>query len=129
MSAAIFSLTEKVRLKRESLATSGQGVNDSGIADKWKVIRALGEARARFALSDRTIAVLEALVSVLPGKELDISRDLIVFPSNNELSARTNGMAPATLRRHLAALVEGSWRITREGVTKPEFSAGHFEES
>ncbi len=116
MSAAIFSLTEKVRLKRESLVTSGQGVNDSGIADKWKVIRALGEARARFALSDRTIAVLEALVSVLPGKELDISRDLIVFPSNNELSARTNGMAPATLRRHLAALVEANMILRRDSA-------------
>lgn len=116
MSAAIFSLTEKVRMKRESLATSGQGRNDSSIADKWKVIRALGEARARFALSDRTIAVLEALVSVLPGKELDISRDLIVFPSNNELSARTNGMAPATLRRHLAALVEANMILRRDSA-------------
>ena len=116
MSAAIFSLTEKVRLKRESLSTSGQGGNDSSIADKWKVIRALGEARARFALSDRTIAVLEALVSVLPGKELDISRDLIVFPSNNELSARTNGMAAATLRRHLAALVEANMILRRDSA-------------
>ena len=116
MSAAIFSLSEKVRVKRESLAAGGQGTNDSGIADKWKVIRALGEARSCFALSDRTIAVLEALVSVLPGKELDITRDLIVFPSNNELSARTNGMAPATLRRHLAALVEANLILRRDSA-------------
>ena len=116
MSAAIFSLSEKVRLKREALASAGQGTNDTGIADKWKVIRALGEARAQFALSDRTIAVLEALVSVLPGKELDLSRDLIVFPSNNELSARTNGMAPATLRRHLAALVEANMILRRDSA-------------
>lgn len=116
MSAAIFSLSQTVRLKRESLATGGQGTNDPGIADKWKVIRALGEARAVFALSDRTIAVLEALVSVLPGKELDMARDLIVFPSNSELSARTNGMAPATLRRHLAALVEANMILRRDSA-------------
>ncbi len=114
MRSTIFSLQERVRRRREEIAAQGEGGNDSGRADKWKVIRALGEARTRFALSDRTIAVLEALVSVLPGKELDASRDMIVFPSNAELSARTNGMAPATLRRHLAALVAADLILRRD---------------
>jgi replication initiation protein RepC len=82
-----------VRRRRAEIEAQGEGGNDHGRAHKWKVIRALGEARTRFALSDRSIAVLEALVSVLPGKELDAASDMIVFPSNAELSARTNGMA------------------------------------
>jgi replication initiation protein RepC len=114
MRSAIFSLQERVRRRREEIAAQGECGNDQGRADKWKVIRALGEARTRFALSDRSIAVLEALVSVLPGKEIDASRDMIVFPSNAELSARTNGMAPATLRRHLAALVAADLILRRD---------------
>jgi replication initiation protein RepC len=39
---------------------------------------------------------------------------MIVFPSNAELSARTNGMAPATLRRHLAALVAADLILRRD---------------
>jgi replication initiation protein RepC len=114
MRSAIFTLQQRVRRRREEIEAQGEGGNDQGRADKWKVIRALGEARTRFALSDRSIAVLEALVSVLPGKELDASRDMIVFPSNAELSARTNGMAPATLRRHLAALVAADLILRRD---------------
>jgi replication initiation protein RepC len=114
MRSAIFSLQERVRRRRGELAAEGKGDNDPGRADKWKVIRALGEARARFGLSDRAIAVLEALVSVLPGKELDASRAMIVFPSNAEISARANGMAPATIRRHLAALVQADLILRRD---------------
>ena len=114
MRSAIFSLQERVRRRRAEIEAQGEGGNDTGRADKWKVIRALGEARTRFALSDRSIAVLEALVSVLPGKELDASRAMVVFPSNAELSARTNGMAPATLRRHLAALVAADLILRRD---------------
>ena len=72
---------------------------------KWPLHRALVEARARFGLSDRTLSVLAALLSAMPGEELDAGQAQIVFPSNAELSLRTGGMAPATLRRHLAALV------------------------
>lgn len=114
MRSAIFSLQERVRRRRGEIAAQGEGGNDPGRADKWKVIRALGEARARFRLSDRAIAVLEALVSVLPGKELDASRAMIVFPSNAEISARANGMAPATIRRHLAALVQADLILRRD---------------
>ena len=40
--------------------------------------------------------------------------NLVVFPSNHELTIRAHGMAPTTLRRHLAALVEAGLIIRRD---------------
>ena len=37
-----------------------------------------------------------------------------MFPSNKELSIRAHGMAPATLRRHLACLVDAGLIIRRD---------------
>lgn len=88
--------------------------NDTGRAEKWQLIRALSEARAAYGLSDRTLAVLEALLSFHPGRELDGTQPIIVFPSNAELSLRSRGMADATLRRHLAALVEAGLILRRD---------------
>lgn len=73
--------------------------------DKWKLYRALCDAREQFGVTDRALAVLNALLSFYPETELGAERNLVVFPSNEMLIARSNGMAPATLRRHLSALV------------------------
>jgi replication initiation protein RepC len=73
--------------------------------DKWKLFRALCEARAMIGVSDRALSVLDALLSFYPANELSEGRGLVVFPSNAQLSVRAHGMAPATLRRHLADLV------------------------
>ncbi len=87
---------------------------DRNRPEKWALLRSLTEARAAFFLSDRTIAVLEALLSFYPETQLDGSTPLIVFPSNAELSMRTRGMSPATIRRHLASLVETGFIIRRD---------------
>lgn len=73
--------------------------------DKWAVMRDLTKARAAFAVSDRDLAVLNALISFHPHPTLAEGDGSIVFPSNRALSERTHGMAESTLRRHLAALV------------------------
>lgn len=73
--------------------------------DKWAVMRELTAARAAFAVSDRDLAVLNALISFHPHPTLAEGDSSIVFPSNRALSERTHGMAESTLRRHLAALV------------------------
>lgn len=73
--------------------------------DKWALLRALGEARNAFGVSDRDLTVLAALASFRPGAELRDDARLVVFPSNRTLAARLHGMAESTLRRHLAALV------------------------
>jgi replication initiation protein RepC len=80
---------------------------------KWQVFRAICTAKARVGASERSLAVLDALLSfhqetVLTGE------NLIVFPSNAQLALRAHGMAPATLRRHLAALVDCGLIIRRD---------------
>lgn len=74
-------------------------------ADKWAILRDLGQARLAFGISDRDLAVLAALISF--HRETKIAGDgpVIVFPSNAVLSQRAHGMAESTLRRHLAALL------------------------
>ncbi|PPD17447.1 MAG: replication initiation protein RepC [Methylocystis sp.] len=47
---------------------------------------------------------------------------IVVFPSNRELSIRAHGMAPATLRRHLASLVEAGLIIRRDSPNGKRFA-------
>ena len=82
-------------------------------AHKWNVFRDICAAKATLDVSDRSLAVLNALLSFHPETALSGS-DVIVFPSNRQLGIRANGMAPATLRRHLAALVEAGIIIRRD---------------
>ncbi|MBV2144969.1 replication initiation protein RepC [Falsochrobactrum sp. TDYN1] len=74
--------------------------------DKWQLYRWLCESKNIIGLNDRTLAVLSALLSFHPETILNEGSALVVFPSNKQLSLRAHGMADATLRRHLAALVE-----------------------
>lgn len=90
------------------LATQAQvqGIDPGASIDKWKLFRSLCEARALIGISDRALVVLNALLTFYPQAELTEANGLVVFPSNVQLSLRAHGMAPATLRRHLSALVE-----------------------
>jgi replication initiation protein RepC len=80
---------------------------------KWNVFRAICTARARLGVSERSLSVLNALLTFHPETALT-GEDLIVFPSNQRLALRAHGMAPTTLRRHLAALVDGGLIIRRD---------------
>ncbi|OQM75308.1 plasmid replication protein RepC [Manganibacter manganicus] len=82
--------------------------------DKWRVFRAVCEAKAPIGASDRSLAVLSALLSFHPQAELTAGNRLVVFPSNTQLALRAHGMAPATLRRHLATLVECGLVVRRD---------------
>ncbi len=83
-----------------------QALDPQARVDKWKLFRNLCEARVTLGISDRVLVVLNALLTFYPETELSEEHGLVVFPSNAQLSLRAHGMAPATLRRHLAALVE-----------------------
>jgi replication initiation protein RepC len=83
-----------------------QELEPGKVVDKWQLYRWLCEAKDSVGVSDRSLAVLNSLLSFLPDTDLSEDKGLVVFPSNAQLSLRAHGMAPATLRRHLAALVE-----------------------
>lgn len=84
------------------------------IAEKWKVLDNLREAKEALGVSDRALSVLNALLTFHQEATLTLGTELIVFPSNRALLLRANGMAPATLRRNLAALVHAGLVIRRD---------------
>jgi len=88
---------------------------------KWQVFRAICTAKARIGVSERPLAVLDALLSFHPETTLS-GEGLIVFPSNQQLALRAHGMPPATLRRHLAALVDCGLIIRRDSPNGKRFA-------
>jgi replication initiation protein RepC len=82
--------------------------------DKWKIYRQLCEAKPRLGVTDRALAVMNALLSFHPKSELSEEAGLIVFPSNAQLSLRSHGMAEQTIRRHLAVLIEAGLLIRKD---------------
>ena len=91
------------------------------VAHKWNVFRAICTARARLAVSERALAVLDALLTFHPETVL-AGEDLVVFPSNRQLTLRAHGMAPATLRRHLAVLVDAGIIVRRDSPNGKRFA-------
>lgn len=65
-------------------------------------------------ITDRALAILNALLSFYPKGELSEDNGLIVFPSNAQLSLRAHGMAEQTIRRHLASLIEAGLLIRKD---------------
>src|SRR4051794_27221589 len=84
--------------------------------NKWAVFRHIAQAKDHIGVSDRSLTVLNALLTFHPETALVAGQgaDLIVFPSNEQLALRAHGIAGTTLRRHLAALVEAGLVIRRD---------------
>ena len=101
--------------------------------DKWKLYRALCEARRRLGVTDRALAVMNALLSFYPKNELSAENGLVVFPSNAQLSLRAHGMAEQTLRRHLAALIEAGLLSRKDSANGKRYArrdrAGTIDEA
>lgn len=83
------------------------------VVHKWNVFRALCTARDHIGVSERALAILNALLTFHPETALS-GPNLVVFPSNEQLALRAHGMPPTTLRRHLAALVDAGLIIRRD---------------
>ena len=81
---------------------------------KWHVFRDIKEARLALGASDRALAILDALLSFHPETAFYGDSALVVWPSNEQLIGRANGMSPATLRRHLANLVDCGIVVRRD---------------
>lgn len=95
---------------------------DGACVNKWKTFHAIREARVPLGATDRGLSVLNALLSFYPETELSADGSLIVWPSNTQLAARANGMSPATLRRHLAVLVDCGLIIRRDSPNGKRFA-------
>jgi len=100
-------------------------------ADKWMIFRDIKEAREAYKLQPYSIAVLDALLTFYPDKELRQDVRMIVFPSNAQLMVRANGMSGATLRRHLAILVDAGMIVRKDSPNGKRYArkdgAGEIE--
>lgn len=90
--------------------------------EKWKVFRDASEARERLGLHDRSLTLLDALLTFYPENELRQDAQLIVFPSNAQLTLRAHGITGATMRRHLAVLVDSGLIIRRDSANGKRYS-------
>ncbi|TIU28501.1 MAG: replication initiation protein RepC [Mesorhizobium sp.] len=103
------------------------------VVDKWQIYRNLCEGKSIVGIGDRALAVLNALLSFYPDSELSEENGLIVFPSNAQLSLRAHGMPDATVRRHLAALVDCGLVIRRDSPNGKRYArkgrGGEIEEA
>ena len=84
------------------------------VGHKWHLLREVTEAKAALGVSDRALTVLGALLAFHPATALTPGPDLVVWPSNIQLSLRAHGMAENTLRRHLAVLVSVGLIVRRD---------------
>src|ERR1700727_3129062 len=84
------------------------------VVHKWQIFRAICTARPRLGVSERSLAVLNALLSFHPETTLTGDDELIVFPSNEQLCLRTHATAAASLRRLLAVLVDAGFIVRRD---------------
>ncbi|MFB9951827.1 plasmid replication protein RepC [Rhizobium puerariae] len=106
-------------VKRQVAATE---IREGKSAEKWKVFRDASEARMLLGLQDRSLAVLDALLSFYPDNELRHDAQMIVFPSNAQLTLRAHGIAGATLRRHLAILVEAGLIVRKDSANGKRYA-------
>ena len=92
---------------------------------KWEVFRDLTAAKARLGLSDRALAILDALLSFHPEVTLT-GQSIVVWPSNAILCLRAHGIAEPTLRRHIALLVEKGIVLRRDSPNGKRYARkGH----
>ncbi|MBX3575096.1 MAG: replication initiation protein RepC [Mesorhizobium sp.] len=90
--------------------------------EKWKAFYTIRDAKELLGATDRSLTILNALLSFHQDDELSADGDLIVWPSNEKLTERTNGMPATTLRRHLAVLVDCGLIIRRDSPNGKRFA-------
>src|SRR5258708_2026166 len=101
------------------------------VVHKWNIFHAICTARPRLGVSERSLSVLNALLTFHPETALTGEDDLIVFPSNEKLTLRAHGTPASTLRRHLAVLVDAGLIIRRDSPNGKRYArkgnAGEIE--
>ena len=105
-----------------SSQVTARAVSKDATVHKWHVFQDIKDARIALGATDRALAILDALLSFHPDTALHGDSELIVWPSNEQLIRRANGMPPTTLRRHLAVLVECGLIIRRDSPNGKRFA-------
>ncbi len=105
-----------------SSQVTARAVPKDATVHKWHVFQDIKDARLALGTTDRGLAILNALLSFHPDTALYGDSGLIVWPSNEQLIGRANGMSPATLRRHLANLVDCGLVIRRDSPNGKRFA-------
>lgn len=109
-------------------AQTQQELPPAGV-NKWEALRELAAARVTFGLSDRDMAVLQALVSFHSGTILGgNAADLVVHPSNRSICERLSGMPCSTMRRHLASLVRAGVVVRRDSPNGKRYARRYGDE-
>lgn len=106
-------------VRRQTAATE---IKPGKTVNKWKVFRDASTAMELLGVQSNSLAVLDALLSFYPDNELSHDAQLIVFPSNAQLTLRAHAMSGATLRRHLALLVEAGLIIRKDSANGKRYA-------
>lgn len=118
-------------LVRRQVATSD--IKPGKRADKWKIFRDASAAMELLGIQSNSLAVLDALLSFYPENELRQDAQLVVFPSNTQLALRAHGLAGATLRRHIAVLVDAGLIVRKDSANGKRYArkdnAGQIEQA
>lgn len=101
---------------------AAKAIKPDVVVHKWQVFQHIREARELIGATDRGLAILNALLTFHPETALTGDAELVVWPSNEQLMARANGMPPTTLRRHLAVLVDCGLIIRRDSPNGKRFA-------
>ena len=135
--ASLGQISARVLVARAIDEAGLPGSNVPVAINKWHLFRTLTAIRERLAVSDRALAVLNALLSFHQETALTLPKashsnadragqgescDLIVFPSNRQLQGRAHGMAETTLRGHLAALVAAGLILRRDSANGKRYA-------
>nr|WP_172690952.1 plasmid replication protein RepC [Agrobacterium radiobacter]ASK49288.1 PIN domain-containing protein [Agrobacterium radiobacter] len=101
---------------------AAKAVASDTVAHKWQVFQHIRESRGLIGATDRSLSILNALLTFYPETALTGGAELVVWPSNEQLMARANGMPATTLRRHLAVLVDCGLIIRRDSPNGKRFA-------
>ena len=85
---------------------AAKAAKPDAVVHKWQAFQDIRVARELLGATDRSLTILSALLTFHPETALTGDAELVVWPSNEQLMARANGMPATTLRRHIAVLVD-----------------------
>lgn len=110
------------------LQAAPQHCADLPEVNKWHLLQDIVLGRLALGLKAQEIAVLEVLLSFIPGKTIGAREKLVVYPANSTICTRLNGMPCSTMRRHLSRLVSLGLIARRDSPNGKRYQRSYGEE-